>query len=378
MPLPPETVAASSTTVAIRWIVDSSTNKPAVEVSGLSASTLAALRRANWSVPQWQELLAVYAESGGLLSDVGLPPMLGTYRVQKSGLRFEPLFPLEAGIQYRAVIRPGKLPRGDGAGLSLSVSVYRPPARATNATTIVSGIYPSINLLPENLLKFYVHFSAAMSRGHIYDHIHLRDEQGKEVELPFLEIDEELWDPGMTRLTLLLDPGRIKRGVKPLEEIGPALQAGKSYSLTIDRAWRDGAGNPLREDFHKEFRVGPPDREPPDPALWTIQPPPARSNEPLVLKFPKPLDHALAQRMIRITNKSGEPLEGKTVLADNECSWRFTPARPWRPGPYQLVVQTTIEDLAGNNIGKPFDVDLFEGVKRRVINETVKRPFEIR
>ena len=36
-----------------------------------------------------------------------------------------------------------------------------------------------------------------MSRGNIYDHIRLRGEDGKDVELPFLEIDEELWDTTM-------------------------------------------------------------------------------------------------------------------------------------------------------------------------------------
>jgi len=34
-----------------------------------------------------------------------------------------------------------------------------------------------------------------MQRGHIYDYIHLRNEAGQNVELPFLEIDEELWNP---------------------------------------------------------------------------------------------------------------------------------------------------------------------------------------
>ena len=67
-----------------------------------------------------------------------------------------------------------------------------------------------------------------MQRGHVYDHIHLLGEAGKPVELPFLELDEELWDPEMTRLTIFIDPGRIKRGVRPLEEIGPALEAGKN------------------------------------------------------------------------------------------------------------------------------------------------------
>jgi hypothetical protein len=39
----------------------------------------------------------------------------------------------------------------------------------------------------------------------------------------------------------------------------------------------------------------------------------------------------------------------------------FVPGEPWKAGPYHLVVQNTIEDLAGNNIGKPFEVDLFDG-----------------
>jgi len=71
----------------------------------------------------------------------------------------------------------------------------------------------------------------------------LRDSAGKTVELPFLEIDEELWNPQMTRLTLFIDPGRIKRGVQPLEEIGPVLENGKHYALIIDAAWQDSSAN---------------------------------------------------------------------------------------------------------------------------------------
>jgi len=33
------------------------------------------------------------------------------------------------------------------------------------ATTIVAQVYPSATVLPENQLKFYVQFSAPMSRG---------------------------------------------------------------------------------------------------------------------------------------------------------------------------------------------------------------------
>ncbi|MGH9755277.1 MAG: Ig-like domain-containing protein [Blastocatellia bacterium] len=195
--------------------------------------------------------------------------------------------------------------------------------------------------------------------------------------MPFLEIDEELWDSTMTRLTLIIDPGRIKRGVRPLEEIGPALEAGKSYTLVIGSEWRDGAGNPLKESFRKAFKVGPPDREPPDPIRWKIEAPQAGSRDQLAVVFPEPMDHALARRLMRVAVEPGGIVEGKVLLEDQERRWTFTPDNVWRRGRYQIVIQTTLEDLAGNNIGKPFEVDLFEGVERRLSTTTVKLSFEI-
>jgi hypothetical protein len=70
-------------------------------------------------------------------------------------------------------------------------------------------------------------------------------------------------------------------------------------------------------------------------------------------------------------------VEGKISLEDQERRWTLTPDTVWRRGRYQLIIQTTLEDLAGNNIGKPFEVDLFEGVGRRLSTTTVKLSFEI-
>jgi hypothetical protein len=273
-------------------------------------------------------------------------------------------------------LRTDQLPGGSKA--AAVTSEFQSPRRSETPATLVSHVYPSADMLPENLLKFYLHFTAPMSRGNIYDHIRLRDESGKEVDLPFLEIDEELWDTTMTRLTLIIDPGRIKRGVRPLEEIGPALEAGKSYTLVIGRELRDGAGITLKEGFQKAFKVASPDREPPDPARWKVQAPKAGARDPLALIFPEPMESALARRLIRVAGSSGEIVKGKVSLEDQERLWTFTPDQVWRRGRYQLLIQTTLEDLAGNNIGKPFEVDLFEGVERRLSTKSVKRSFEIR
>jgi hypothetical protein len=369
-------VAASQDQISIRWTSDpANPYKVVVEVHGLNEAAIKRLTRSKPDLAEWRRLFSIYAGSEGPAGASDLPSMLGAYRVESNALRFEPQFLLEPGLRYRAVFRPDQMPGGINA--PPITSVFQSPQRSATPATMVSQVYPSAGALPENLLKFYVHFTAPMSRGNIYDHIRLRDEGGKDVEMPFLEIDEELWDSTMTRLTLIIDPGRIKRGVRPLEEIGPALEAGKSYTLVIGREWRDGAGNPLKQSFQKTFKVAPPDREPPDPAQWKIEAPQAGSRDQLAVVFPEPMDHALAQRLIRVAVEPGEVVGGKVSMEDQERRWTFTPDTVWRRGRYQLIIQTTLEDLAGNNIGKPFEVDLFEGVERRLSTKTVKLSFEI-
>ncbi len=370
------TPAADNPSYSLRWNTNS--NQTVVEVTGIPTQTLQPLSTANWQSADWQKLFSVYANQGDLLADMAAPAMLGNYSVQGNLVRFQPKFPLERGVVYRAVFRPAKLPGGAKKSPADIISQFQLAVAHDRPTTVVTQIFPSSDVLPANLLKFYVHFSAPMQGGHIYDHIHILDEAGKPVELPFLEIDEELWNREMTRLTLFIDPGRIKRGVKPLEEIGPALEEGRRYTLTVDATWRDHASLPLRESFRKSFRVGTSDREPPNPVNWKITPPKAGTRDTLIVNFSEPMDHALALRVIRVASPGGRLVEGDSVLSDREQRWNFTPQQPWTPGRHQLQVQNTIEDLAGNNIGKAFEVDLFEGVQRRFTNQVVRLSFEVR
>ena len=90
------------------------------------------------------------------------------------------------------------------------------------------------------------------------------------------------------------------------------------------------------------------------------------------------MDHALASRVIRVVNNPGHPVDGTNALSNYERRWTFTPRTAWTAGQYDLLVLNTIEDLAGNNIGKAFEVDIFEGVQRRFTNTVVKVPFEVR
>jgi hypothetical protein len=372
----PAAASASPGAPVVEWVQsDAEPGRGVVRVSGVNAETLRRLADPGWTQAAWRRLMPVLAEQGSAMDSLGLPAMLGSYSVLPRGIEFAPLYPLEPGVRYRATFRPGELPGGDPDSAAIALT-FELPRRPVAPTAYVRRVYPSADLLPENLLKFYIHFSAPMSMGGVYQHIRLLRETGEEVEMPFLEIDEELWNPARNRLTLFIDPGRIKRGVRPLEEVGPVFEEDHGYVLAIDAAWPDAEGQPLKAPFEKRFKVGPPDREPPEPQRWTIEPPPAGGREALTMEFGAPMDRALALRLIGVVGPDGHRIPGESSLEQEERRWKFTPTLDWSPGEHAVTVQTTIEDLAGNNIGKPFEVDVFETV-RRWTNATVRLAFQI-
>jgi hypothetical protein len=342
------------------------------DVVGLARADLDAIQKLDLK-GAGAKVFEVYVASNK--NDDSRPAMLGTLRVAGHVLRFEPRFPPVPGVRYKAIYRPSQLPGHDGAAdVRAEFSVPRPQRAAPTTVTVV---YPTRTVLPENQLKFYVHFSAPMSRGDAYKNVRVLDESGKPITLPFLELDQELWDPTGKRLTLLFDPGRIKRGLKPREEDGPILVEGKKYTFVVERKWQDADGNELKESFRKEFRAAAPEAKAIDINDWKLTPPRAGGSTVLDIRFPKPLDHALLQRLLWITDAEGTRVPGSIQISEEETRWQFTPEKPWKAGKYDLVIDTSLEDLAGNRVGKTFEVDLFEKVDRVVKVETVKRGFVV-
>ncbi len=340
------------------------------DVTGLDPADLDRLRQANLETEQWQKLFPVSVAAG----EGNQPAMLGSYRIEKGIVRFEPRFPLTAGLRYRAVFDLSRLPGRAGAARPL-VATFDVPKAKQQPTTVVERVYPTASKLPENQLKFYIHFSAPMSQGEAYKHIRLLDASGKTIEAAFLELGEELWDADGVRFTLLIDPGRIKRGLRPREELGPVLEADKSYTLVIDSGWNDARGNPLKAEYRKEFRTGPEQDKAVDPKAWKIAPPPASSSAALEVRFARPLDHALLNRMLWVTDSRGQKVPGSVKVSAEETCFSFTPDRPWTAGTYQLVVDTSLEDLAGNNLRGPFEVDVLRPIQRHLETVTVSLPF---
>ena len=292
-----------------------------------------------------------------------MPPVLGSYAVAPPVIRFTPRFPFVAGLTYRVRVDGAALPAHrlpvDAAEMPSFEATFTVPPRAASMPTVVTKVYPTTDTLPMNQLKFYIHFSAPMDAGRAYAHLQLIDQRDQTlVAAPFVAIDPELWDPERRRFTLLFDPGRIKREVGPNRERGVPLQTGHTYRLVIDRRWRDAMGQPLQDDFVKTFQVVEADRTMPNPNDWQVDAPAAETQDPVVLAFPEPLDHALLQRLLTVHDEAGARLEGTVTTARHETHWLFTPTAPWEAGAYTIHVETILEDLAGNTLRSLFDVDL--------------------
>jgi len=342
--------------------------RPAFEVRGWEG--VAGVDSAAASTRErWQPVFAVFVSQPGASSEI--PPLSGSYHLRDATLVFEPRYPLQPGLQYRAVFHPKgeSTPPGEARTETFAI-----PKADAGPATFVEQVYPTTNRLPENQLKLYVHFSEPMSRGEAYRRVTLLDAAGKPIRLAFLELEQELWDPEGKRLTLLFDPGRVKRDLLPNREVGSPLREGERYTLAVDREWPDAGGRPLQKEFHKPFEVGPPDHDPPSEKTWHITPPKAGTMEPLAVGFPEPLDQALLARVIHVTTPAGEKIAGSIAIDKQETRWLFRPNQPWKAGDYFLDAATVLEDLAGNSLERPFEVDVFEKVEERVerVSRTVR------
>jgi hypothetical protein len=225
-----------------------------------------------------------------------------------------------------------------------------------------------------------------MSQGDAYGRVHLRNETtGAEVERPFLELAQELWSTDGTRLTLLLEPGRVKNGLVPREELGPILVSGQKYSIIVDESWPDAEGRPLAEGYRKTFQAVRAETRQLDSRSWIIESPTAGSREPLSIRFPWPLDHAMLERVLHVepavaltaSATGATQLAGEIQIVDGE-KWKFEPRDPWMAGRYTLVVSKNLEDPSGNSLGRPFEVDLKQSPALPSVPAVVRIKFEVR
>ncbi len=376
-PLPP---GDPSTAISRR------SSRSAVALAGLPPNLLERLR--SMTQGEWAQVLTVHTEAAAIEADA--PGVVGRYSIVGSEARFSPSYPLVAGMSYRVRFYPQRLAALGGSaavpvaqensalGIDEVIVVSSTTTSADAGGTHVVRIYPTAGRLPMNLLRMYVSFSAPMRRGQASDHVRVVDEStGRAVADAFVEIDTELWNAEQTRLTVLFDPGRIKRGLVPHNELGPPLRAGQSYRLEVDADFLDANREPLREGFTKSFDVIDSDYSVPSVAEWRIRPPAAGGFGAVVLELDEGLDSALMLRLLSVQTHAGDRVRGIAELGPDERSWSFRPDSPWQVGEFAISAPRVIEDLAGNNLSNPFDLDLTEHPQRLDESGALLIPFAV-
>jgi hypothetical protein len=302
------------------------------------------------------------------LAAPGSPSIIGNYKSIERYIVFEPAIPFTTGMKYTVLYKNRKLQ---------DILVPAPPGKKA---PMVTGIYPSADSVPENLLKIYIGFSEQMQEGVSAQHIFLIRDGKDTLTDVFLDLQPELWNHDRNMLTLWLNPGRIKRDLIPNREEGPPLVAGSRYQVYIKPGWRDAFGDSLGSAYQKNFVTTIRDTLSPGIDNWSITTPRAGTRDPLIVHFKEPLAYLVAKNAIYITDDVPLEQQGAIELADDEKSWRFTPAMKWRKDKYQLKIESRVEDLAGNNLERLFDVDLAKPVANpqpAKVKQVYSKEFEI-
>lgn len=337
--------------VELRLVEDAAGRPVAVDATGLGDQLLDRLRRAPWGVEEWSQIFTVAGAEG--------TPLAGDYRVLAETVRFVPGSPFTHRTKYVVTWKD----------LDENELAFEPSRDGAAPTTQVFSIYPSADLLPQNLARLHIEFTAPMTRGRAGEHLSILPEGGFE-PLDLLASEDgdvvETWSEDGRRLTLAL--ARDAEGK-------PVLQIAARYRLVVDRGWQDAEGVPLRDTFEKVFAVSKNDREPPDPTSWEVTPP-VSAGAPLTVDFPAPLDRFALEGALAVLSQD-ESLDGRVRISNEERRWLFSPEKPWSDGRYVVKIVGELEDPAGNVLGGgqtasagagtvvPFLVELPEPPKRR-------------
>ncbi|MEQ8807994.1 MAG: Ig-like domain-containing protein [Imperialibacter sp.] len=273
-------------------------------------------------------------------------PIFGQFLTEGDKTIFRAAIPFTEGQEY--VIREGEKLL---AQFRLEGNNEPPP--------MVLAVYPSSNIVPANQLKMYVKFDQPMRADGVYEDIYVADENGRRLPGVILPLQPPLWNAENTTLTLWFDPGKIKRDLQPNQMHGTPLQPGKRYSLVVEGAFGSQKGDQLGQQFSRPFSTSDDDRVKPSLESWKLVAPAPGGRDALSVKFGEPMDLGSLDGKFSVKREDADQqiIEGTFETQPGEVGLTFQPTKPWLAGVYLLIIDPTIEDLAGNNLQRLFDED---------------------
>jgi hypothetical protein len=212
-----------------------------------------------------------------------------------------------------------------------------------------------------------------MTQGDIFTHLELFDASTQKTVAGAFR-DVELWSPDSKRFTLWLHPGRQKTGVNLNEDEGPVLIEGHRYQLRLKQSATTTDGHTLPSDAIYAFTAGPADHAMPDAHRWIVNAPQSGTCDPLTVMFDEPLDWSMLHTSIHLPAN----IATKSIaINDAGTQWQCIPQHAWQAGSYTIEIDPHLEDLAGNNLIQPFEVDTTTSGNASS-NEPVKLSFEVK
>lgn len=289
--------------------------------------------------------LSVYK---GELSESDIPtatPILGETITEKEHIRFIPLIPFTFNQKYTVVY--------NNVFDHFEIGLPKDYKRLS-----IEGIFPSAKKIPANVLKWYILFSKPISQTNPYDHIHFLNSSGDTISKAILHLENALISEDQKLLTVWIDPGRQKRGLIPNQQLGAVFEEGKEYSLIITQNIKDQEGIPLEQNKIHTFSIVGTDRKQPNIDSWKINVPNAGTTTELTLDLKESMDYGSSIHRIMVLNPDKKKVIGDLTLINNESIWVLKPDTPWTIGEYEIVIDSSIEDVAGNNLNRLFDSEI--------------------
>ncbi|WP_162537000.1 hypothetical protein [Granulicella sp. WH15] len=232
----------------------------------------------------------------------------------------------------------------------------------TSAVPQVVSISPAARSIPANTLRLYVTFDHP-ARGVVSTRdLRLLDDAGRTIDGAFMDFGQDLWSPDGRRLTVLFDPGRVKRGVEGDGESAAPLQVGHSFTVEVSG-----------KRFH--YQVTPAVRTAINPQTWRLALPKAESRDALTVTFDREMDDALLRDQLEVEDARGRLQAGQTTTSSSGRVWSWRPKHGWRTGDYRLIVGNSLEDVSGNRVGEALDHEVGSPDAAR---ESVTVPFTVK
>ncbi len=271
--------------------------------------------------------------------------VLGRIEKKDKAYFFVPVIPFTGQMNYEVV--------------SDAKVVHRVPRRTFINPPKVNAFFPNIDTVPENLLKMYVQFNKPIQQSKATLNFIKVYNQTTEKEVSiFLPLENELWNKEKTSLTLWLDPGRIKQDLIPNKELGKPIIKGNAYKIIIDKALEDQQGNEMKVDFEKIIFVTKRDTQKPTIDNWKIKTPKINTKQSLKIDFKEAVDIVLANEASQVFDPKNELVSGEFLVSKDGDYLFFTPNNQWSKGKYLIRIESSFEDLVGNNLNRLFDTDL--------------------